>query len=295
MSKNSKSVKKARSCLLQVLTGSIVLLSFSSVADVPNVFAPGNPVVASEMNENFDSIDQRVSAFEPDFSGYGVPFAADGATKNVVVLKQVDPNDGSFRYYLRSRYANSTEEISIDGVPTIRPFIANYANVGTDSDGTINWISNYIDAPDTANYEVYNIEESEYDIGTLNKTVTDDTSYETFTCSGNVVLVCIGYERLNSDDSMSYIYDWSSNRVKAGPFEINGMTFNDVRMESFTGTSSAFRIRAKGIGEIYRRNVWGDGTVVDRSVIYYRSNGSTGGSLAGTPFDTGQPLEGLFF
>ena len=247
------------------------------------------------MNENFDSIDQRITPFEPDLSGFGVPFAADGATKNVVVLKQVDSNDGSIYYSIRSRYANSTEQISIDDVLTTRPFIANYASVGTDSGGTFTYVNNYIDAPNTANYVIYNIEISDYDIGTLVKTVTEDNTYETDTCSGGIVLVCFGEVKFNADDSLSYIFDWSRNRGLAGPFTINGLTFNEIRMEASTGTSRSFRIRAKGIGEIYRRNRNSDGSTSENIIIYYHSNGSTGGSLAGTPFDTGLPLDGLFF
>jgi hypothetical protein len=69
------------------------------------------------------------------------------------------------------------------------------------------------------------------------------------------------------------------------------MTFNDLRLESYTGPNSTFRIRAKGVGMVFSES--SDGT--DDLIIYYRADGVTGGSLAGTPFDTGQLLDGLFF
>ncbi|MDC1286689.1 hypothetical protein N8198_02260 [Gammaproteobacteria bacterium] len=278
--------------LFPTLLAGLLALPLTSLAAVPNVFAPGNPIIASEVNENFDSIDQRVTSFEPDFSGFSTPFAADGATKNVVVLKR-DNGGGNTSYSVRSAYQNSTEQISIDGVLTVRPFIFNYAFVSTDSGGAITSISNFIEAPDTADYQRYNAEISDYDIGTLAKTVTDDTFYETNTCSGNVVHLCYAQTLLNIDDSLIGMYDFSSNRALSGPITINGLTFNEIRLRAYTGTRNEFRINAKGVGEIYRRS--NSGAFFERKIIYYYSNGNTGGSLAGTPFDTGQPLDGLFF
>lgn len=246
--------------------------------------------------DNFSAItdlDSRLAPFENDFSGYGVPFAADGALKNVVVLEEDLPGGGT-QYSLRTRYQNSTEQISVDGVPTIRPFIANYISVRTDDLGDITSIDNYIEAPDTANYVVFNVEESTYDVNTLAKTVTVDINRETFTCSGRNLFVCFAVGRLSNGD-ISYSYDFSSNRVLGGPIDFNGFIFNDVRLESYTGTINQFRIRAKDIGLVFQRRLQSDGSIRTRSLIYYRSNGTSGGSLAGTPFDTGQPLDGLFF
>jgi hypothetical protein len=70
------------------------------------------------------------------------------------------------------------------------------------------------------------------------------------------------------------------------------MTFNDVRLEQNIGGSDQARVRAQGIGEILRVNHDGNW---ERGVIFYRANGVTGGSLAGTPFAPGQPLDGIFF
>ena len=113
-------VRSIRTLIATFLMIGLSALSQLVHADVPNVFVPGNPIIASEVNENFNSIDQRVSSFEPDFSGFSTPFAADGATKNVVVSQQ-DNDDGSKSYYVRSAYENSSDLVSIDGVPTVRP------------------------------------------------------------------------------------------------------------------------------------------------------------------------------
>jgi hypothetical protein len=226
---------------------------------------------------------------EPYFGGYGVSFAADGATKNVVLLSEVH-DDGRTSYWVRSRYETSTEEISIDSVLVQRPYIANYAYAETNDLGELTYISNYIEAPDTLNYVNYNVEESEYDPVSINKTVTADTLRENWVCGGNVVSICTVTVTLNNGGAFQSAYGWSSGRALAGPITVNGMVFNDVRLEAGIAGRSDTRIRAKGIGEISRTS---NNSV--RQIIYYYANGASGGSLAGTPFESGQPLYGLFF
>jgi hypothetical protein len=272
-------------------------LAFS--APVTDTFATGNTLTAAKMNSIKSAVNdndsrintlEAVSGSDPDFSGYGVSFSADGAAKNVIVLRK-DLGAGDTEYKIRSRYTNSSEQISIDGVLTVRPFIANSITVITNSSGDVTFIHNSIDAPDTANYEAYNIEGSSYDVSTLEKTVTDDTNREVYTCRGSTAaLICTGYGTLNASGNFSYIYTFSAIRALGGPYTFNGMTFNDVRMESYSGPSSKARIRAKGIGIVFE-----DSDSGQHIIIYYQANGSSGGSLAGTPFDTGQPLDGLFF
>jgi len=226
-----------------------------------------------------------------------VGFSAEVADKNVVVLA-ADFGGGSICYSIRSRYENSTEQISIDGVLTVRPFIANYASVCVVS-GTITSIDNYIEAPDTSDYVTYHIEESTYDVNTFVKTVNVDGDIyrETFTCSGNNLLICYPIVRLSSNGDFAYRYDFSRNQAKGGPFEISGFTFNDVRLESYTGTRNEFRARAKGIGLIYRRRLDSNGSTTEYSAIYYQANGTEDGAanLVGTPFESGGVLDGLFF
>jgi len=274
----------------------ILFLPGITAAAVPHTFSAGTQNLASEVNTNFSDLDNRVTTLEssasifPDFSGYGVPFSADGAPKNVVVLVK---NVGSgLRYTVRSRYANSTEQVSIDGVLTIRPFMANYVTVETDFGNNITSISNRIETPDTSNYINSNLEYSTYDTATAAKTVTDDTTRELWDLcnSTGATSICIAKVVLNTDSSVQSYYDWSRTQTLTGPFTTNGITFNDVRLEKYTRGRK--RIRAKDVGMVFDET---DDDTEASILIYHRSNGVTGGSLAGTPFDTGQLLQGLFF
>ena len=70
------------------------------------------------------------------------------------------------------------------------------------------------------------------------------------------------------------------------------MQFNGlIRQDNVYSDSVRTEVSAKGIGwviRIYSNNVvW--------RAIYYRVNGATDGSLAGTPFGTGELLDGKFF
>ena len=313
-----------------VAMGFSALLSASTavVAAVPHTFTAGEAARAAEVNNNFNNLDTRVTAVETasgdnttnvnglearvtalesftqsstDFDGFTVPFAADGAQKNVVVLLTVHP-DNSRTYSVRSRYQNSTEQISVNGTPTVRPFIANYAFVNTNSGGTITSITNSVEAPDTLAYTNSLIENSTYDPSSLVKTVTSDTTREQYHCSGAAsVAQCIVTRVQSNGGAYVLTTDFSSiQSVLQGPLTVGpGMTFTqELRHESYISTgysSQTTRIRAKGIGEIYRAFRDGNNNRIERRVIYYHSNGTTGGSLTGTPFDAGQPLAGLFF
>jgi hypothetical protein len=112
--------------------------------------------VAEQVSQAFENVGQvlvnheaRINNLEnanPNLGGYSMSFSADGAPKNVVVATEVTPF-GETYYQIRSRYATSTEQISINGVLTQRPYIANYAFVTTDSNsGAVLSVSNYIEA-----------------------------------------------------------------------------------------------------------------------------------------------------
>lgn len=267
-------------------------------AGVPHTFQSGNPALASEVNENFDSLDTRLTAVESqvddgDYSGFFCGFSPVGSDKNVVVLAFNNPSGTG--YWVRSSYANSTETVMVNGVQTVRPYIANYVFVGTDTDGNVTAVSNQLEAPDTADYDDYYVEISNYNTDGSNKQVQDSWR-ESLKCGGSRIRVCV----VTKSSGGSYISTTRQSRVQTLQPSFtqgsNNWTFNSVRVETDLdeGNTDRMRIRAKGIGEIFRTYDQGS-THIERSAIYYRVNGNTKGSLAGTPFDTGQPLEGLFF
>ena len=263
--------------------------------------------VESATNE-IDELDSRVLTLESntsetiDFDGFAVPFSDDGVQKNAVILVTELP-DGGISYSVRSRYANSVEQISINGIPTVRPFIANYVNVLVDTNGDITSIYNYIEAPDTAAYNNFDIEESFYDTASLSKTVIRDDTRELWNCteSTNPNLQCVVTGILSSTGDYSYTRDFANFRsVVSGPLTLSSsLTITeDLRLENYGSigySRQQFRIRAKGIGQVYRLRLTSDGSREEQKAIYYQSNGATGGSLEGTPFEPGQPLDGLFF
>ena len=226
----------------------------------------------------------------PNFSGYGMPFSADGAPKNVIVRKTVN-DDGSGFYTIRSRYANSTEQIEVQGVLTMRPFIANYVFAPFDSNGDLTSLSNYIEAPNTAAYIDFVVEESTYDLVSAAKSVFDSARRDVWNCDGGGAFdACEIPVFINGVESG---LDQSHSVYRLlGQISIGSMTFPDVLgIDRVYNSSRSYRIRAKGIGEIFRMQ---DGGRVQK-VIYYRAGGMSGGSLAGTPFDSGQLFDGIFF
>ncbi len=236
----------------------------------------------------------------PDYSGFGLPFSADGETKNAIVLRSVDPNGQSgieYLYFVRSRYANSTEMINVAGVPTLRPYIANYAFVRTDSQENILYVRNGIEAPDTDSYKIFNHESSIYDTDGKNKQVQEDYKKESVRCNGGSMRVCAGTYTSSANGEYLFTRRYGVGRTILNNYTIgaNGWSFGQVRLGNYMGGDSAqLRIRAKGVGEVFRTYGYPDG-YRERTAIYYQVNGETRGSLAGTPFDVGQPLEGLFF
>lgn len=293
----------------------ITALPTISSAAVPNTFAAGDPIKASEANANNVNLDSRITSLETstsstiaiDFTGYSMPFATDGAEKNAIVLRSEDPVTGNISYELGVRYANSTDEISIDGVPTVKPFIYRDIYLTTDSAGNLINLGSDLRAIDSLNgnnifgYTASNLESSFNNITPpFAKTVTQDTLTSTFTCDGNQNYICLAQDTLNLDGSLQHFEDLSFTRAIGGPITFNGLTFNDIQLLSSAGTTGddrvpfhdrgEFVILAKGVGVIVFRDI------NTHSIIYHQTNGAIAGSLVGTPFEPGIGLlDGLFF
>jgi len=243
---------------------------------------------------NISSNSSRITAIEAvtgvpvNFvTGYGLPFSADGNPKNVSITRRLN-NDGTTSYHLRSRYATSTEQISIQGVLTPRPFIANYGFVAVDSSGNITTISNYLEAPLTSDYEDYVIEQSTFDTTTLAKTVTVDTGSELWVCGTTVGAIQVCNVNTSANGVSTKVVESIRVMELLGAGEIDGIAFTNLRGSQRTlNDSSWYEVRAKGIGRVLQMSR----TQAPAKIIYYRVDGNTGGSLAGTPFAAGELLE----
>lgn len=294
--------------LLSCLVLAVCSIAYASDLTIPNTFSAGDTVSSSTMNGNFNAIEDAVndndsnisineadiSALQnqtSDYSGYTMPFTADGYPKNVIVLKIIN-SDGSTIYILRSAYLNSTEQISIDGILTTVPIIFRWSGVEVDTSSNITGIMTEIEAPSNESFEgLTNRESSYYDPATLVKTLGFDTSSYIQTCNGGGAIKTCKRENRTSGVFNNYR---ENNRIYdlLGPGTINGLAFADLRRETrYGGNFAEERIYAKGIGLVARFYR----TRPSNQVIYYRVNGQTGGSLAGTPFASGELLDGLFF
>ena len=294
-----------KSTLKLILFGIAAILPGISAAAVPHVFSAPTPIVSSEVNANFTDLDTRVTTLEttipvfPDFSGFNMPFSADGAPKNVVVIEK-NLFGGGMEYAVFTRFANSTEQVSIDGVLTIRPFFSSEAFIETDSGNNLIAIESEIETPDTLSFANFNIEESEYDTATLVKTVTADSVRTIASSISNLGSTVTWHETLvlSIDGSFVENFIWSAIQTTSGAFTVNGMTFPEIMIQvenyrEFGSTVSENVVFAKGVGPIAAAQ--SNDFENNHLVIYYRIGGVANGSLVGTPFDTGQPLDGLFF
>ena len=205
-----------------------------------------------------------------------MPFSALGAPINVIVLKR-DNGDGSSSYSVRTRYANDTDQISVqDGLIT-PPWIANYGWVQVDSDGTIDGINQYIEAPQTSNYNDYTVEDKDLDPANPLNTLflNSDNIREIWSCSGGgAISTCDVDSRIDNltDSNFTPVNVYSA----LGAGTINGMSFPDLRGSNRVYTSNhQYRVRAKGIGTVLNINTGARPQIA----IYYRVNGNTDGSL----------------
>ncbi len=77
---------------------------------------------------------------------------------------------------------------------------------------------------------------------------------ESFECDGKEIQVCLFIDTL-TDGTFQFNGARTQVRGVTGPFVVNGMTFDEVRVVYDQGRSNnRTRVHAKGIGEILRRD-----------------------------------------
>ena len=273
--------------------GLLAMAQIGYASSISDTYNDGDTLTASTLDNIKSAVndnDQRISNLQAsDFSGYGQTFSALGEPKNVIV--QVRENsDLTKAYLIRSRYHNNSEQVSVDGVLTTPSLIAHYDWVNVDAAGTVTSISTYIEAPQTENYLVFTIEDATLDINTFAKTINEDNRREDWNCTGGGSIATCNWTSSVSG-TLTTRDNWVSTYTSLGLGTINGIAFDDLRAEINTYTTGVRnRVRAKGIGEVLRQD-----ENQPRVAIYYQADGGTGGSLAGTPFESGGALDGVLF
>jgi len=266
-------------------------------APITDTYKTGDTLTATILN-NFKSAvnsnDARITSLNlaDDFSGYFTPFSAIGAAKNVIVTKTIN-FDGSGTYRADIFYENSIEQISIDGVMITPKFIAKYVEVNFGTNGALTGaLFVTIESPKTIAYRDVVAENTTFDIISGAKSpVDDDTSYID-TCIGSGALeACVTVTKLKGVQTS--IRQVHVIRTLLGSGSIGSMAFSDLlSRQKHSGTRLDYRVHAKGIGRILR---FQSDNAAQR-VIYFDVDGATGGSLAGTPFDsTAAPFGTIFF
>lgn len=111
---------------------------------------------------------------------------------------------------------------------------------------------------------------------------------------GNMELVHSNEFRRDAAGEITFTSNFSSIITNLGEsLTVNGMTFNDVAVVNYNDLSSRVDFNAKGIGPVLVKQVL-NGTLSLRKMIYYRLDGDEQGSVAGTPFVSGD-LINLWF
>jgi len=232
-------------------------------------------------------------------TGYILPrsLSDDKSLRNVLVFKQDFGTASNVFYQIRMLYQGSANsQLSVDGVPTTFSFIGEFPGVTTASDGvTLVSLRNFREGRNSTTEIRHNLERSTIDPISKAITITRDTTFrietECFTPSfENVFRHCYSQEESIFDNSILFITDVSRVQSRiAGPLTVNGMTFNDVILES-RPRDNRNRYRAQGVGVILVSR--GD---LPSELIWYRIDGIRVGNLAGTPFAAGGPAAGIFF
>jgi hypothetical protein len=281
------------------LIGLFTISQFAYSASVTDTYSMGDTLTADTLNNLKSAVndnDARVDTLEsitpvvnPDYSGYGPSFSADGTPKNVVVLER-DNGDGTITYLVNVYYANSSEQVSIEGALVIRPFIVDAFFLTVDSGGNLTDLSNWIEAPLTSAYLDYVVEASTYDVNTLVKTVTNDTERYIRDCSGGGGAISQCDRIIRTSGSITETRTFLDVYTLLGAGTINSISYDNLRGRN---RSYYYLVTAKGIGEVI--SMYSSSSRRPRAVIYYRVDGKTGGSLEGTIFAPGEKLEGVLF
>lgn len=287
---------------------------------VPNVFQSGEAALASEVNQNFQTLADAINNVtntggntgNAAFSdAYSMPpsSSSDKAMRNVVVLAaEVHDQNGDpigTCYRVRVNFANDTGAIQVDKASgSVTPdeveiigkackynsglFVYPWANTY----GLVNGGGDATEIDADRNFDgTLEVHES-YDyrlVAHSNPLDSAELVNATETFSDNTGVVA----------AQSYSSIWSAFGQS---LTMNGLTFADVAVQNYTSVNrTRFDVRGVGTvmqvdnGTFFAGPVFSRQTTVYKAIFYRIEGKGTNGNLAGTPFAAGEAAYGKWF
>lgn len=311
-------------------TLTVIFLTFLSSpawgqVTVPNTFSAGTPGVAADVNANFQAVVDGINAInssstplDDTYRGRQYSATDTGGTRNVVVLRAIDPNDNNNSFYsVRVSYQNGTVDVS--GTPTTFTYVRENARIITIA-GTVSSATNRREGTNDTSLggnSFWNYEWITYDPVSAVPTVVSNQGERRFRCHNpsvsGMVRNCWRQTRdpsgLDPAGSPTMIVNRSRiASVTTGSFDVGSLTFaNGGAVVSFLSNAIGLNYArvAKDVGVVLETRTDAGPTNDQRArffVLYYRIEGFDGGagvgvavgSLIGTPF-IGAPWSGVFF
>jgi hypothetical protein len=299
--------RQSKHAALTVALAMTVMLNATVInaASVPNTFVPGTPASAAAVNENFQALVDSLTTVEgAGFDGYGISPSPSGVlgSRSVVVY------DNGGCYIARGLFTNTTSETVDTPSGAVTPaFIWVWQSLCGDN-SNVTYENEYIYAlpaagdgsPDWLNALGISISEDSDGDGTFDLVGSYNYAFESnITPLANLEIHTGGDVYLGAANDILTATNWGFIRsAYPRPLVVNGMTFNDVVVDRFIGADDRMRYRANGVGTILelRGNMNADPLFnplsttpqTQRPAIFYRrSDGTTDGSAAGTPYANG--------
>lgn len=293
-------------CILAASTLGLVAAPALAV-NLPHTFQSGEPARASEVNDNFQALENAVNhlANSGHSSGntsfgdaYDMQPSTSANTPNVKVLAAQTSNGGTI-YRFRVYFKNTNHIQLNSGSGTTTPQTIHISGIyKTGPNGKIGYRWHWTYAPTAGAAEVAIDSDGdgtfEFQKGygysriyRMNPLANSELVDETEIYSGTSGVV--------SAQSYSFIVS-----PLGRPLTVNGKTYNNVIVRNYISVNRT-RFRAKGIGLVLQvdngsslAGPYFDGGTAIYRLIYYRIQGQgTWGSLKGTPFKPGNPSQWL--
>ena len=277
--------------------------TLSAQVSVPNTFTSGTTAKAAEINANFQAlVDAGNVAPRSLVSGYGTPEGATDAIadRNVTVMSSSDGTNNFYQIWMW--YAGgSLSQIDVGGTPTTFSHILELCFLTETTAGVFSSASCFRFGSDDPYSQLSRLTYSEvftYD-DSAGETSTVGSTKPTTNMVSTLPAFNGGVPRL---DIVTDIATGNVTAVRArsrfygkvvGDIKFNGLTFSDVM---FYETPARDRVRfwAAGIGLIAeQRSSHAGGRFY--AVIFHRVNGTSVGSLSGTPFAANAAFENAWF